>query len=80
MVARVRRSGWRSWPDRQVWLQAVFQLLFPGAIAEGGDVLCADSGNGLEQELGEIAEGDVPLLGDTALSHLRQGKEAEQRQ
>jgi len=33
------------------------------------DVFAADSGNRLQQELGEIAKGDGLLLGDTALGH-----------
>jgi hypothetical protein len=32
-----------------------------------GDVFAADSGNGLQQELGEIAEGDGLFLRDAAL-------------
>jgi len=36
-------------------------------MAEGGDEFAADSGNGLQQKLAEIAEGDGLLLGDAAL-------------
>jgi hypothetical protein len=38
-------------------------------VAEGGNEFAADSGNGLQQKLGEIAEGDGLLLGDASLSH-----------
>ena len=38
-------------------------------VAEGGDEFGADSGNGLQQELGKIAKGDGLFLGDAALSH-----------
>ena len=50
-------------------LKTAFQLGFPGLIAEGRDEFAADSGNGLQQKLREIAEGDGLLLGDAALRH-----------
>jgi hypothetical protein len=34
-----------------------------------GDVFAADSGNRLQQELGDVAEGDGLLLGDASLRH-----------
>jgi len=46
-----------------------FEIGFPIAIAEDADVFAADSGDGLQQELGDIAEGDGLLLGDAALRH-----------
>jgi hypothetical protein len=61
---RVLRSGRRCRPGRQFG----FEVRFPGAIAESADKFAADSGNGLQQELGEIAEGDGLLLGDAPLS------------
>lgn len=36
-----------------------------------GDELGADAGNGLQQKLREIAEGDGLLLGDAALGHQK---------
>jgi len=46
-----------------------FAFVLPLAIAVGGDVFGADSGDGLQQELGEIAEGDSVFAGDVSLSH-----------
>jgi len=54
-----------------VCFEARFEPLFPGAVAVSGDVFAADSGNGLQQELGEIAEGDGLLLGDASLRHQK---------
>jgi hypothetical protein len=45
----------------------------PLAIAEGGDVFGADSGDGLQQELGEIVKGDGVLAGDASLHHQEKG-------
>jgi hypothetical protein len=47
----------------------MFQSLFPLAVAEGGDEFAADSGDGLQQELAEIAKSDSLLLGNTSLRH-----------
>jgi len=47
--------------------QRSFQFVFPGLITVDGDEFAADSGNGLQQELGEIAEGEGLFLGDAAL-------------
>ena len=46
-----------------------FEFVLPLTIAEGGDVFGADSGDGLQQELGEIAEGDGVFAGDASLGH-----------
>ena len=46
-----------------------FESVLPLTIAVGGDVFGADSGDGLQQELGEIAEGDGVFAGDAALGH-----------
>jgi hypothetical protein len=46
-----------------------FKLGFPIAVAEDADIFAADSGDGLQQELGDVAEGDGLLLGDAALRH-----------
>ena len=54
-----------------IWRETAFQLFFPRMVAEGRDEFAADSGNGLQQELAEVAEGDGLLLGDTALSHQK---------
>ncbi len=49
--------------------EAGFQFVLPLAVAVGGDVFGADSGDGLQQELGEIAEGDGVFAGDASLGH-----------
>ena len=43
------------------------QLAIPGFVAEGGDGFGADAGNGLQQKLGDIAEGDGILARDAIL-------------
>ena len=53
--------------------QRRFEFVFPLAIAEGGDIFGADSGDGLQQELGEIAEGDGVFAGDASLGHEEKG-------
>jgi hypothetical protein len=53
--------------------QRRFQLVLPLAVAVGGDVFGADSGDGLQQELGEIAEGDRVFAGDAPLRHEEKG-------
>ena len=50
-----------------------FEFVLPLAIAVGGHVFGADSGDGLEQELGEIAEGDGVFAGDASLGHEQKG-------
>ena len=50
-----------------------FQFVFPLTVAEGGDVFGADSGDGLQHELGEIAEGDGVFAGDASLRHEEKG-------
>src|SRR5579859_4969136 len=50
-----------------------FQFVLPLAVAVGGDVFGADSGDGLQQELGEIAEGDGVFAGDASLRHEEKG-------
>jgi hypothetical protein len=61
----------------RIWRKRHFQLVLPLAVAEGGDVFGADSRDGLQYELGEIAEGDGVLAGDASLRHeekrLREG-------
>ena len=46
-----------------------FEFVLPLTIAVGCDVFGADSGDRLQQELGEIAEGDSVLAGDASLGH-----------
>ncbi len=53
--------------------EARFQFVLPLTIAEGGDVFGADSGDGLQQELGEIAEGDGVFAGNASLGHEEKG-------
>ena len=53
--------------------QAGFQFVLPLAIAVGGDVFGADSGDRLQQELGEIAEGNGVFAGDASLGHEEKG-------
>jgi len=49
--------------------EAGFQFVLPLTVAVGGDIFSADPGDGLQQELGEIAEGDGVFAGDAALRH-----------
>ena len=46
-----------------------FQFVLPLAVAEGGDVFGADSRDGLQHELREIAKGDGVFAGDASLGH-----------
>jgi len=46
-----------------------FEFVLPLAIAVGGDVFGADTGDRLQQELGEIPEGDGIFAGDASLGH-----------
>ena len=50
-----------------------FESVLPLTIAVGGDVFGADSGDRLQQELGEIAEGDGVFAGDASLGHQEKG-------
>jgi len=50
-----------------------FEFVLPLAVAVGGDVFGADSGDGLQQELREIAEGDGVFAGDASLGHEEKG-------
>jgi len=50
-----------------------FEFVLPLSIAVGGDVFGADSGDGLQQELREIAERDGVFAGDTVLRHEEKG-------
>jgi hypothetical protein len=49
------------------------ESVFPLTIAVGRDVFGADSGDRLQQELGEIAEGDGVFAGDASLRHEEKG-------
>ncbi len=60
-----RRCGWRGEQRSDFG----FEIGFPSLVAVDADVFAADSGNGLQQELGDIAEGDGLFLGDAALRH-----------
>jgi hypothetical protein len=46
-----------------------FESVLPLPITEGSDVFGADSRDGLQQELGEIAEGNGVFAGDVSLGH-----------
>ena len=52
------RGGRVAFRRRTFPSQADLQVLLPNFMAEGGDGFGADAGNGLEQKLGDITEGD----------------------
>ena len=58
------RGGRVAFRRRTFRSQADLQVLLPNFVAEGGDGFGADAGNGLEQKLGDLAEGDSVLARD----------------
>ena len=63
------REGPGSSPVVFIRREARFQFVLPLTIAVGGDIFGADSGDRLQQELGEIAESDGIFAGDASLGH-----------